>query len=173
MVAQMATATNTAVSTVALTGYFCDRDMAQCVSSYFRISWRRAKQYSRYIFSMNAHMTESLSGAYWWAPEIPTKKRLASAVPSTCELVHNRAPSFQKRRGASVPVPHFWQRSRPGRHHCFGSGGRASEARSGREGASTGTAPRSSEAATQSPAHNLAPLTAPTSLQPIGSFGFA
>jgi hypothetical protein len=59
MVAQMATATNTAVSTVALTGYFCDRDMAQCVSSYFRISWRRAKQYSRYIFSMNAHMTES------------------------------------------------------------------------------------------------------------------
>jgi len=60
-----------------------------------------------------------------------------------------------------------------GGHHCFGSGGRASEARSGREGVSTGTAPRSSEAATQSPAHNFAPLTAPTSLQPIGSFGFA
>src|ERR1700746_2653410 len=58
-------------------------------------------------------------------------------------------------------------------NHCFGSGGRASEARSGRVGVSAGTAPRSSEAATQSPAHNFAPLTTPTSLQPIGSFGFA
>jgi hypothetical protein len=59
MVAQMATATTTAVSTVVLTGYFGARDMAQCDGPYFRLSWRRAKQYSRYRSSMNAHMTES------------------------------------------------------------------------------------------------------------------
>src|ERR1700682_5790508 len=34
-----------------------------------------------------------------------------------------------------------------------------------------GVAPLSSDA-TQSPAHSLVPLTVPTSLQPIGSFGF-
>jgi hypothetical protein len=38
MVAQIATATSTAVSTVVLTGYLGARDMAQCDSSYFRIS---------------------------------------------------------------------------------------------------------------------------------------
>src|SRR5262249_10086799 len=53
------------------------------------------------------------------------------------------------------------------------SGGMASEARSGKEGVSAGTASCSSEAATQFPAHNLVLLTVPTSLQPIGSFGFA
>jgi hypothetical protein len=59
MVAQMATATSTAVSTVVLTGCLFDQDMAQCDSSYFRISWTRAKQYSRYRFSTNVNMTES------------------------------------------------------------------------------------------------------------------
>jgi hypothetical protein len=59
------------------------------------------------------------------------------------------------------------------KHHCLGSGGMASEARSGKEGVSAVTAPCSSEAATQSPAHNFVLLTVPTSLQPIGSFGFA
>src|SRR5215472_9166061 len=58
-------------------------------------------------------------------------------------------------------------------HHCLGSGGTASEARSAKEGVSAVTAPCSSEAATQFPAHNLVLLTVPTSLQPIGSFGFA
>jgi len=48
----------------------------------------------------------------------------------------------------------------------------ASEARSGKEGVSAVTAPCSSEAATQSPAHNLVLLTVPTSLQPIGAAGF-
>src|SRR6516162_3978712 len=38
----------TVVSPVVLTGYLGARDMAQARGLYFRISWRRAKQYSRY-----------------------------------------------------------------------------------------------------------------------------
>src|SRR6516164_6246001 len=59
-------------------------------------------------------------------------------------------------RGFGPRTP-FLARSRSGGHHCFGSDGMASEARSGTEVVSTGTAPRSSEAAAQSPALNLAP----------------
>ena len=55
-------------------------------------------------------------GAYWWAPKIPTDKRLAGVVPSTCELVHNRAHSFQNGAGLRSPCscePHK-QRGRHG-----------------------------------------------------------
>jgi hypothetical protein len=45
-------------------------------------------------------------GAYHWAPEIPSDRRLAGAIPSKCELVHNRAHFLQKGRGASVPRSH-------------------------------------------------------------------
>src|ERR1700720_638797 len=52
--------------------------------------------------------------------------------------------------------------------YCFSPGG----ACSGKDSVSgAGLAPLSSDA-TQSPAHSLVPLTVPTSLQPIGSFGF-
>jgi len=45
-------------------------------------------------------------------------------------------------------------------------------ARSGKDSVSVaGVVPLSSDP-TQSPAHSLVPLTVPTSLQPIGSFGF-
>src|SRR5467141_2503712 len=48
----------------------------------------------------------------------------------------------------------------------------ASFARSGKDSVSVaGVAPLNSDA-TQLPAHSLVPLTVPTSLQPIGSFGF-
>src|SRR5882724_3983149 len=52
--------------------------------------------------------------------------------------------------------------------YCFSPGG----ACSGKDSVSVaGVAPLSSDA-TQSPAHSLVPLTVPTSLQPVGSFGF-
>ena len=52
--------------------------------------------------------------------------------------------------------------------YCFSPGG----AYSGKDSVSVaGVAPLSSDA-TQSPAHSLVPLTVPTSLQPVCSFGF-
>src|SRR5258708_35263937 len=52
--------------------------------------------------------------------------------------------------------------------YCFSPGG----ACSGKDSVSVaGVAPLSPDA-TQSPAHSLVPFTVPTSLQPIGSFGF-
>jgi hypothetical protein len=63
---------------------------------------------------------------------------------------------------------------RLGGPYCFWPGGMASFVRSGGEGASSaGAEPLSSDAAVQSPAQILVPLTVPTSLQPVGSFGFA
>src|ERR1700737_4581633 len=38
-------------------------------------------------------------GVYYWAPEIPSAGKLAGAMLSRCELVHNRAYSFQKGPG--------------------------------------------------------------------------
>jgi hypothetical protein len=37
-------------------------------------------------------------GAYHWAPEIPSDRRLAGAILSKCELVHNCAHSFKMAR---------------------------------------------------------------------------
>jgi hypothetical protein len=48
-------------------------------------------------------------GAYSWAPEIPSAGKLAGAMLSRCELVHNRAHSFQNGRGASVVRRHTWR----------------------------------------------------------------
>src|ERR1700730_9898645 len=53
--------------------------------------------------------------------------------------------------------------------YCFSAGGFASGVGGG---PAVGAVPRSPDAAAQSPAHSLVPLTVPTSLQPIGSFGF-
>ena len=57
--------------------------------------------------------------------------------------------------------------------YCFSAGGFASGVGAGASGSGVGVAPRSSGAATQSPAQILVPLTVPTSLQPIGATGFA
>src|ERR1700680_2116349 len=58
------------------------------------------------------------------------------------------------------------------RYYCFCPGGITSIARSGKDlVSSAGAAPLSSDP-TQSPAHSFVPLTVPTSLQPVGSFGF-
>jgi hypothetical protein len=53
--------------------------------------------------------------------------------------------------------------------YCFGF---ASGDGVGAAGSAVGVVPRSSDAAAHSPAQSLVPLTVPTSLQPIGSFGF-
>src|SRR6266702_6305852 len=52
------------------------------------------------------------------------------------------------------------------------AGGFGSGACAGASGSGVGVVPRSSDAATQSPAQSLVPLTVPTSLQPIGAGGF-
>jgi hypothetical protein len=57
--------------------------------------------------------------------------------------------------------------------YCLGVGGFASGADAGATGSGLGVVPRSSEAAAQSPAQSLVPLTVPTSLQPSGANGFA
>src|ERR1700738_4029707 len=58
--------------------------------------------------------------------------------------------------------------------YCLSAGGFASGAAGGdgSAGSAEGVAPRSSGAATQSPAQSLVPLTVPTSLQPIAAGGF-
>jgi hypothetical protein len=57
--------------------------------------------------------------------------------------------------------------------YCFWPGGITPVARSGKDCVSVALAePLSSADPVQSPAHSLVPLTIPTSLQPIGSFGF-
>src|SRR5205085_10007092 len=53
--------------------------------------------------------------------------------------------------------------------YCFSAGGFASGVGAGASG--SGVVPRSSGAATQSPAQILVPLTDPNSLQPIGADG--
>jgi hypothetical protein len=55
--------------------------------------------------------------------------------------------------------------------YCFSAGGFASGIGAGASGSDVGVAPRSSGAATQSPAQILVPLTDPNSLQPIGADG--
>jgi hypothetical protein len=54
--------------------------------------------------------------------------------------------------------------------YCFSAGGFASGVGGG---SAVGAVPRSPDAAAQSPAQSLVPLTVPTSLQPIGATGFA
>jgi hypothetical protein len=56
--------------------------------------------------------------------------------------------------------------------YCFAAGGFASGTGAGAAGSSVGVVPRSSDAAAQSPAQSLVPLTVPTNLQPCGAFGF-
>jgi hypothetical protein len=56
--------------------------------------------------------------------------------------------------------------------YCFSAGGFASGVGAGASGSGVGVAPRSSGAATQSPAQILVPLTVPTSLQPVCARGF-
>jgi len=41
-------------------------------------------------------------GAYHWAPEIPSARRIAGPTPSKCELAHNRGSFFPKFCGAQV-----------------------------------------------------------------------
>ena len=55
--------------------------------------------------------------------------------------------------------------------YCFSAGAFASGVGAGASGSGVGVAPRSSGAATQSPAQILVPLTDPNSLQPIGADG--
>ena len=57
-------------------------------------------------------------GVHYWAPEIPSRKRLAGAKPSTCELVHNRG-SFSPKcrlwpRAPGASSASFILRERPG-----------------------------------------------------------
>jgi|GraSoiStandDraft_24_1057298.scaffolds.fasta_scaffold511094_2 hypothetical protein len=77
------------------------------------------------------------------------------------------------RAAIDFPVPIFVRRIEGNTQlYCFAAGGFAS----GIGGAvdSTGdVVPRSSDAAAQSPAQSLVPLTGPTSLHPIGAAGFA
>ena len=57
--------------------------------------------------------------------------------------------------------------------YSFAAGGFGSGAGAGAAGSAAGVVPRSSDdAAAQSPAQSLVPLTVPTSLQPIGANGF-
>jgi hypothetical protein len=41
-------------------------------------------------------------GAYHWAPEIPSTRRIAGPTPSKCELAHNRGSFFPKLGWAQV-----------------------------------------------------------------------
>src|SRR3954453_8907576 len=72
-----------------------------------------------------------------------------------------KVSSLQRNRTRATGNTHF---------SCFAAGGFASGIGVG----STGdVVPRSSDAAAQSPAQSLVPLTVPTSLHPIGAAGFA
>jgi hypothetical protein len=57
--------------------------------------------------------------------------------------------------------------------YCFSAGGFASGVGAGGAGSAVGAVPRSPDAAAQSPAQILVPLTDPNSLHPIGADGFA
>jgi hypothetical protein len=43
-------------------------------------------------------------GVYYWAPEIPSANTIAGAMPSKCELAHNRDSFFPKWRGLRPPL---------------------------------------------------------------------
>ena len=105
-------------------------------------------------------------------PKGPIREADINALESITRLIAGSLRFFTLRaeRSGRLGPP---ARPRSNGHHCFRSGETASETRSCKEGVSAGTASCSSEAATQFPAHNLVLLTVPTSLQPIGSFGFA
>jgi hypothetical protein len=121
-------------------------------------------------FQSSDPVEHGYAGSAKYAAMFDSPDAMISPPRITCSTFMQQFPVDGDRVAAAIVT--FSPISTGGRH-CFGSDGMASEARSGREGVSAGTAPRSSEAATQSPAHNLAPLTVPTSMQPIGSFGFA
>jgi hypothetical protein len=113
--------------------------------SSLRLSWERPQVVSGLKF----HHQTSCSN------EPAAHRRRACRKPP----YHKRIPANRAVRGGLAT-------------YCFSAGGFASGVGAGASGSGVGVAPRSSGAATQSPAHSFVPLTVPTSLQPIAARGF-
>jgi hypothetical protein len=68
------------------------------------VRWRRSIGTENHV-SKNYAVGLEIScpgGAYYWAPEIPSSKRLAGATPSTCELAHNRGSVLSEMARAQI-----------------------------------------------------------------------